>query len=373
MVILFAGGGTGGHLYPALSLADELKGRDPGLEIAFMGTPNRMEATLVPRSGYGFYPVEVVGMPRRLGPELITFGRTLFGSVGAARQVISRLRPAIVVGTGGYVSAPAILAAAQLGIPTMLCEQNRLPGIANRFLALFAREVVTSFPDSDRYFPAGKVHCLGNPIRPEVYRLDRESARARLEFPPTDRLLLVTGGSLGARSINRAFVGAVAGLLTRPDWSVLHVSGRADHAALAEETAELGLGDRYRLVPYLDDLPVAIAASDLVLSRAGATTVAELTAAGKPMVLVPFQFGGKDQPANAAALMAAGAAVVLDDRDLSGLAPVISSLLDDPERRAAMAAASGTWGRPEAARVIADRMLALAAGSVALPTPVNRV
>jgi UDP-N-acetylglucosamine--N-acetylmuramyl-(pentapeptide) pyrophosphoryl-undecaprenol N-acetylglucosamine transferase len=373
VVILFAGGGTGGHLYPALALAEELKGRDPSLEIAFMGTPNRIEATLVPAHGYGFYPIEVMGMPRKLGPELLKFGQTLAGSVSAARRVLRTLKPAVVVGTGGYVSAPAILAGAALGIPTVLCEQNRLPGVANRMLATVAREVMTTFVDSNRYFPASKVHCLGNPIRPDVYRLDRDEARRRLGFVTPPHLLLVTGGSLGARSINTAVKGAARDWLARPDWTVLHVSGRTDFEDLSAETAGLDLGDRYRLVPYLDDMPVAIAASDLVLSRAGATTVSELTAAGKAMVLVPFQHGGKDQPANAQALAEAGAAVVCDDRDLSGLGTVIAGLMDDAERRKSLSAASRQWGRPEAARAIADRILALALAGPALPRAVNRV
>ncbi|HEY9899661.1 MAG TPA: undecaprenyldiphospho-muramoylpentapeptide beta-N-acetylglucosaminyltransferase [Pantanalinema sp.] len=359
-VVLFAGGGTGGHLYPALALADELKRMAPGAKVAFMGTPHRIEATLVPQAGHLFYPVEVRGMPRRLGPELITFARALAGSLVEARRVLRELRPDVVVGTGGYVSAPAIIAAALEGVPAMICEQNVFPGIANRLLSRLVREVATTFPESDAYFP-GKARCLGNPIRSEVYSLSKEEARERLGFVSTPHLLVVTGGSLGARSINRALTGALPDLLRHEDWSILHVSGSTDHAEVAEATR--GLGDRYRLVPYMEALPVALAASDLVLSRAGATTVAELTAAGKPMVLVPFQHGGKDQPANARALMEAGAALALDDGDLSGLGGTLSGLMDDPECRARMGQASRRFGRPEAARAIAERILALSASS----------
>ncbi|HEY9857445.1 MAG TPA: undecaprenyldiphospho-muramoylpentapeptide beta-N-acetylglucosaminyltransferase, partial [Stenomitos sp.] len=296
MRVLFAGGGTGGHLYPAMALAEELRARDPQATIAFMGTPSRIEATLVPQAGYPFYPVDVRGMPRKLGPELVGFLKALVGSLGAARRVIQELAPDVVVGTGGYVSAPAILAAASLGRPALICEQNVFPGIANRVLSRFATQVMTTFPESDRYFPKGKAVNLGNPIRSEVYTLNREEARERLGVH-AEHLLLVTGGSLGARSINRALVSALPELLQAADWGILHVAGKGDFAEVAAQTESLKLGDRYRLVPYLEDLPVAIAASDLVLSRAGATTVAELTAAAKPMVLVPFQFGGKDQPA----------------------------------------------------------------------------
>lgn len=360
-VVLFAGGGTGGHLYPALALADALRTMDPDGRVAFMGTPHRIEATLVPQAGYPFYPVEVKGMPRRLGPELLGFAKALFASLHEARRVLRELKPDVVVGTGGYVSAPALLAAALEGVPAMICEQNVFPGLANRVLSRLVREVATTFPASDSYFQRGKPHCLGNPIRSEVYTLSQEAARERLGFPLTPHLLVVTGGSLGARSINRALTGALEDLLSHEDWSVLHVSGKNDHAEVAEATR--GLGDRYRLVPYMEDLPVALAASDLVLSRAGATTVAELTAAGKPMVLVPFQHGGKDQPANARALMEAGAALALDDRDLAGLGETLSGLMDDPECRSRMGQASRRFGRPEAAEAIATRILALAASS----------
>ncbi len=362
MSILFAGGGTGGHLYPALALADEIKAQKPDWPIAFMGTATRMEAQLVPQHGYPFYPVHVVGMPRKLGPELLRFGKALVGSVNEARRIIREVRPLIVVGTGGYVSAPAVLAARMEGIPAVICEQNVFPGVANRVLAQVATRIFTTFPESDRYFPSGKVECLGNPIRPEAYRLSREEARARLGFPQVPHLLVVTGGSLGAKSINRATTAALEAWLDNPDWAILHVTGKGDFAAVQEATTPWKDDARYRLVEFLSEMPAAIAAADLVVSRAGATTLAELTAAGKPMVLVPYPFGGKDQPANARSLSEAGAAVALDDRDLSGLSGAVSSLMREPERRERMGEASRKFGRPDAAQTIVSRLIALAQG-----------
>ncbi len=363
MSILFAGGGTGGHLYPALALAGELRRHHPDLAIAFMGTPSRMEAQLVPQHGYPFHPVNVVGMPRKLGPELIGFGKALWGSVAEARRIIREVKPRLVVGTGGYVSAPAVLAAKLEGIPAVICEQNAFPGIANRVLARVATTVFTTFPPSDRHFPPGKVECLGNPIRPEAYQLSRAEARARLGFPPVDKLLLITGGSLGARTINQAATDALERWLAQRDWAILHVTGKGDLAAVEERTARFRAEPRYRVMEFLAEMPAAIAGADLVVSRAGATTLAELAAAGKPMVLVPFQFGGKDQPANARSLSEAGAAISLDDRDLSGLADAVESLMHDAERRERMSAASRRFGRPDAAERIAARLIALAAGS----------
>lgn len=360
MSILFAGGGTGGHLYPALALAEAIREAEPDWPIAFMGTPTRMEAQLVPQHGYPFHPVTVMGMPRKLGPELLRFGKTLFSSVSQARRIIRELQPRIVVGTGGYVSAPAVLAARQEGIPAVLCEQNVFPGLANRALSQVATRVFTTFPQSDRYFPAGKVECLGNPIRPDAYRLDRAEARARLGFPPSEHLLVVTGGSLGAKSINRATVDALEGWLSHADWSVLHVAGKGDFPAVEAATSRWKEHPRYRLVEFLSEMPAAVAASDLVVSRAGATTLAELTAAGKPMVLVPFQYGGKDQPANARSLSEAGAALSLDDRDLGALSDAVETLMRDAERRTRMSEASRGFGRPDAAQRIAARLVALA-------------
>lgn len=360
MSILFAGGGTGGHLYPAFALAEIIRQQRPEWPIAFMGTPARMEAKLVPEHGYAFHPVEIIGMPRKLGPELLRFGKLLLNSVAEARRVIREVKPRIVVGTGGYVSAPAVLAARLEGIPAVICEQNVFPGVANRVLAQVATRVFTTFPESDRYFPKGKAECLGNPIRPEAFRLTREEARAILGFPPTPHLLLVTGGSLGARSLNRATVEALEAWLAQPDWAVLHVAGQADMAAVQEATEAWKDSPRYRLVEYLSEMPAAIAAADLVVSRAGATTLAELTAAGKPMVLVPFQHGGKDQPANARSLSEAGAAIALDDHHLVGLGEVVAALMHDAERRALMSDASRRLGKPDAAEKIVERLFELA-------------
>lgn len=360
MSVLFAGGGTGGHLYPALALAAEVRRQYPDWPIAFMGTATRMEAQVVPQHGYPFHPVEIVGMPRKLSPELLRFGRTVAGSVAAARRIIREVKPLLVVGTGGYVSAPAVIAARLEGIPAVICEQNAFPGVANRALAPFATKIFTTFPQSDRYFPRRKVECLGNPIRPEAYQLTQAEARERLDFPPVPHLLLVTGGSLGAKSINRATTEALERWLSHADWAVLHVAGKGDVQAVREATARWQAEPRYRLVEYLAEMPAAIAAADLVVSRAGATTLAELTAAGKPMVLVPYPFGGKDQPANAQSLASAGAAVKLDDQDLSGLGETVETLMRDPEHRARMIQASRRFGRPDAARRIVMRFRELA-------------
>lgn len=352
--VMFAGGGTGGHLYPAFALAEELKRQRPELALSFMGTPNRLEATLVPKQGYRFHAVEVRGMPRKLGPELLGFGVGLGRAIAHARRILATERPEIVVGTGGYVSAPAVVAARLEGIPVLLLEQNARPGLANRALSRLADRVFTSFPGTEPCFPRGKAQTLGTPIRPEVYLLGAEEARARLGFPQTPHLLLVTGGSLGAKSVNRALLEALPAILDHEDWSVLHAAGSQDYSELKQQAPE---HERYRLVEYLDDMPAAIASADLVVGRAGATTVAELTAAGKPMVLIPYPYGGGDQPINAKRLEQAGAAIVIPDDRASELGQALASLLDEGQRRAQMAGHSRSAGHPEAARAIALEVL----------------
>lgn len=378
--ILFAAGGTGGHLYPALAIAEELRRREPDLPIAFAGTPDHLEASVVPREGYPFHPIRVTGMPRRPGPAMIRFGLLLGLAILRARRLLQELRPAVVVGCGAYVSVPAIVAARSLGIPTLLAEANAYPGLANRVLGHLADLVAVSIPGTEKNFPPGKAVCLGNPIRAAFGAGDREAARNALGFPPTKRLLVITGGSLGAQALNDAAIELLDRILAHQDWSVLHVAGPRNLVGVAERTAatarrtgaepslapdavaeEFEAHDgRYRLVGYCDRMPEAILAADLVVSRSGATTVAELTAAGRPGVLVPLSIN-PDQAANARYLAEAGAAVVVqNDRVRTELGQALLPLLEDPARLEAMGRAARSLGRPDAASAIATEILRLA-------------
>jgi UDP-N-acetylglucosamine--N-acetylmuramyl-(pentapeptide) pyrophosphoryl-undecaprenol N-acetylglucosamine transferase len=367
-MILFAAGGTGGHLYPALAIAEEIRRRHPELPIAFAGTPDHLEAQVVPREGYPFHPIRVVGMPRKPGPALLRFGWLLGSAVVQAYALIRRLRPSAVVGCGAYVSVPAILAARLAGVPTLVAESNAFPGLANRLVGRFADRVAVAIPGTEAQFPPGKAVCLGNPIRAAFGNGDRAAAREALGFPPTDRLLLVTGGSLGAQALNAAFAALLDQVLERPDWSVLHISGAKHLADVAAATGAVPDGaqahtareGRYRLLPYCDQMPQAILAADLLVSRAGATIVSELTAAGRASLLVPLTIN-PDQAANAKFLADQGAAVVVsNDNAGSELAQVLLPLLAAPDRIAQMATAAKTLGKPDAAIEIADEVLRLA-------------
>ncbi|MFP5502041.1 MAG: undecaprenyldiphospho-muramoylpentapeptide beta-N-acetylglucosaminyltransferase [Candidatus Sericytochromatia bacterium] len=359
--LIFTGGGTGGHLYPALAVAEALKALAPRADILFVGTPDRLEARVVPEHGYRFEAIPASGLSRRP----IAAAKALWqlaGAVWRARRLLKRERPRAVLGTGGYVSAPVLLAARLEGIPVVLQEQNVVPGKVNRWIAGFAHTVATSFPGSERYFPGQTLLLVGNPIREAALAIDPAEARRQLGLPVTGRLLLVTGGSQGAQSINSAVVGALPALLEQTDWQVLHVTGPEKLEQVQSQAGALAEHPRYHLLGYTEAMPQAIVASDMVISRAGATTLAELTAAGKPMLLVPYPYAGGHQRLNAEAIVEAGGGLEIADAalDPATLEAALLPLMADPARLAEMAAASRSLGRPAAARELAALLAGLA-------------
>jgi UDP-N-acetylglucosamine--N-acetylmuramyl-(pentapeptide) pyrophosphoryl-undecaprenol N-acetylglucosamine transferase len=355
--IVFAGGGTGGHLFPALAVAGELRRRHPSAAIVFVGGTRGLETRLVPQAGFPLRTLPVSGLKgaSQLG--------LLLASAAAALGVLRCLgwflahRPGLVVGVGGYASGPAVLAAWLLRVPTMLMEQNHFPGATNRWLAPRADAVcVPSNAAKARLKGIGLV--TGNPVRPEFTSIGPPPNGARLG-------LLVFGGSRGARSINRAMVTALPQLAAMsPPPRVVHQTGSEEHSSVARAYAEHPRLDA-DVRPFLDDMPARLADADLVVCRAGATTVAELAAAGRPAILVPFPFASDDhQRANAEAVRDAGAAIMIEDRDLDAArcAAEIAALAGDPTRRLRMAAAARTLARPAAAQRIADVADALLEG-----------
>jgi UDP-N-acetylglucosamine--N-acetylmuramyl-(pentapeptide) pyrophosphoryl-undecaprenol N-acetylglucosamine transferase len=320
MNVLFAGGGTGGHLYPAIAIADALRAR---ANVRFVGTADRLEASIVPQAGYPLAYVTSRPLARKLSPKtLLTVGANALG-IAQALRTLRAARPDIVIATGGYVCFPVVVAARILRLlrlssaPIALLEPNARPGLTNRLLAPLVDEIWGAFPAGDGAFAANYVRT-GIPVRASLRRHNnRIEAARRLGLDPNRRTLLAIGGSLGARSINEA----VAALVTRRalprDWQVLHVSGERDYAYMQAEEREL-FGDNHAvLVPYLPDLADAYAVSDLVLARSGASTLGELAALGLPSILVPYPFAAEEhQLANATAFEQAGAAAILPDREL---------------------------------------------------------
>ena len=355
--VVVAGGGTGGHLFPALAVAGALRRRRPDLRVAFVGGRRGIETRLVPRAGYPLRTLPLSGL-KGAGPASRVVAAAA-AAWGVARCVAWMLadRPALVVGVGGYASGPAVLAARIVGVTTMVMEQNHFPGATNRWLAPRVDVVCVPSEAAARRL-RGNVIVTGNPVRPEFATIGEPPAGPALS-------LLVFGGSRGARSINRAMVDALADLeRIEPAPRVVHQTGPEGEAAVREA---YGAHPRIRaeVRAFLDDMPARVEAADLVVCRAGATTLAELAAAGRPSILVPFPFAADDhQRLNAEAVVEAGGAAMIRDAELTGpaLADAIATLARDAGRRREMGRAVRALARPDAADRIADVAEALLDG-----------
>jgi UDP-N-acetylglucosamine--N-acetylmuramyl-(pentapeptide) pyrophosphoryl-undecaprenol N-acetylglucosamine transferase len=352
-LVLIAGGGTGGHVFPALAVAAELVAA--GAAVEFAGTARGFEARLVPSAGYTLHTLPVRGLRGKSPIDLIRGGALLPIAFARAIALVGRLRPDAVLGVGGYASGPALAAAWCRRVPIALHEQNAIPGLTNQVLARLARIVAVSFEASRGSF-ARPVVVTGNPVRAAFFEIPPV-------LPAVQIRLLIFGGSQGSRVINRA-VAAALPLLAGAPLEIVHQTGEADLAEVRTPYAGSSFATA-RVVPFLDDMPAAFAAADLILSRAGATTSAELAAAGRGALLVPFAAAaGGHQEANARALVAAGAAEIMLERDLDGarLAARLRDLAGDPGRLADMGARARTLARPDAARDVARLVLGLVRG-----------
>ena len=363
MRILIAGGGTGGHLYPGIALARELLRRNPSAQVSFVGTAEGLEARVVPREGFELDMIRVAGLKGKDRAERLRGLLLLPSAAIDAWRVISRRRPEVVVGVGGFASGPVLALAAVRGYPTMLLEQNALPGLTNRLLAGFVRAAAVNFEDALSYFPrTGFV--AGNPVRPEFFSARNEEANDHTSKPLNAARVLVFGGSQGAHAINVAMVEAAARLAaTGVQLAITHQTGERDLDLMRTAYQRAGLAARVEA--FLFEIDGEMKAADLVICRAGATTLAELTASGRPAILVPLPTATDDhQRKNAEVLERAGAGLVIDERDLSGdrLADVIAKLVADPAQRRQMSEAARQLARPDAAARIADRVEQLGQG-----------
>jgi UDP-N-acetylglucosamine--N-acetylmuramyl-(pentapeptide) pyrophosphoryl-undecaprenol N-acetylglucosamine transferase len=355
--IVIAGGGTGGHLYPGLAVARELLARRPDAQVSFVGTARGIESRIVPEEGFELDTIRSAGLKgKRLGSLLRGFGLLPLSAIDAWR-VLSRRRPDVVIGVGGYSSGPVVLLASLRGVPSMLLEQNATPGITNRLLARVVRAAAVSFEPTLSYF-RGRGFVSGNPVRSEFFAIGPRPGGSSTSN------VLVFGGSQGAHAINQAMVEAAPYLarLSEP-LSIVHQTGERDFETVKQGYARAGLDAR--LAPYLREMHREMSDADLIVCRAGATTIAEVAAAGRAAVFIPLP-GAVDnhQAQNAAILSRAGAAVLLEQATLSGeaLAREIVALAGDEPRRARMADTARGFARPDAARLIVDRVLALAEG-----------
>lgn len=364
MKVIVSGGGTGGHIYPALTIADEIKKLRPDTKIVFVGTEEGLEKTIIPRYGYPLEYIKVAGFRRSLSLDTLRSIFKLFCGLWDARQVLRKEKPDLVIGTGGYVCGPVVFLAALQKIPCCIQEQNALPGVTNKILSRFVSKVFLGYREAANYFKgSADLVYTGNPIRTEILKYSREEAIKELGLDPLKKTILVSGGSRGARSINNAMLEAVPALSGRHDVQVLHATGVANYEQHMAKLAKKGkLGDNIIIKPYLHNMPVALAAADLAVFRAGAIGLAELMARGVPSVLIPFPYAtANHQEFNARAVEAKGGAKVILDKDLTGekLLEAIEYLLLHQEKLQKMALAAKDLGKPQAAEEIAREALAL--------------
>ncbi len=349
--MMIEGGGTGGHVFPGIALAEEVVTRHPDNDVVFVGTALGLEAKVVPAAGFPIELIQVKGLKGKGPLKLLANALLLPRAFVQCWRVLRKWQPDIVVGVGGYASGPVVLAAWMLRIPTAVQEQNALAGFTNRLLGRLVEAAFTAFPEAGRYFRKGKVYQLGNPIRRELMDNYMRPSQAH------DKLrLLVFGGSQGAHALNMRVIEALPHLADlRERIEVVHQTGARDREAVEKGYRAVGFAPDVR--EFIDDMSGAYARSDLVLCRAGATTLAELTTCKKASILVPFPAAADNhQFMNAKSLVDAGAAVMIEEKDLTGelLAAEIRAILTHPERREQMSRAAGRLGRPQASREIAD-------------------
>jgi UDP-N-acetylglucosamine--N-acetylmuramyl-(pentapeptide) pyrophosphoryl-undecaprenol N-acetylglucosamine transferase len=365
-VVVFSGGGTGGHLYPALALAEALVSRRPDVRPYFVGAERGVEARVLPAQGIEHLLVPARGVARGAGLPGWSLFRDLLRSLSQVAALFQRLRPALVVVTGGYAGAPAGAVAVLRGIPLALQEQNSVPGVTTRLLARFARQIHAAFPETLPRLPRAaraRTRLSGNPVRPPV-PLGRHAARGVFALSPEGLLVLVVGGSQGSLALNRAVLEAVRGVqqgrLPRPEGlQLLWSTGPSHLSATSAALAEMGAPDWVRAVGYIERMDAALAGADLALSRAGAMATSEFLAWGLPAVLVPLPTAAADhQTENARSLEAAGAALHLPESALGGdpLWRKVLEVVADPERLAASREAALALARPDAAQRIAEEL-----------------
>ena len=356
--VIISGGGTGGHIYPGISLACEIKDRDIKNDILFVGTERGLESKLIPREGFKIVKIKAQGIKRKICFENLTAIVIFLISLFQSYNIIKKYKPDIVIGTGGYVSGSVVLMAAILGIPTFVHEQNVIPGITNKFLSRITRATFLSFNQSKEYFSnKAKLIFTGNPIRFKNIKQNTDREYKKFNLDSLKKAILVLGGSKGAASINRAVLRGVDLIkdVIKNNWQVLLISGQDDYDNIMKMVGE----DHkiFSVEPYLYDIEKAYSLADLVICRAGATTLAEISAYGLPAILIPYPYATHNhQEVNARIFTREGAAILILEKDLSDkkLAQVLLDILKDKNRLEMMARKSRELSNENSAKKIVD-------------------
>ncbi|MGI4875221.1 MAG: undecaprenyldiphospho-muramoylpentapeptide beta-N-acetylglucosaminyltransferase [Janthinobacterium lividum] len=359
MKFIISGGGTGGHIFPAVAIANEIRRRLPDAEILFVGANGRMEMTRVPEAGYNIVGLDITGLQRRITPQNLLFPVRVFRSVRAAGKLIGQFHPDAVVGVGGYASAPVLLAATSRGIPSLIQEQNSYAGLVNKLLARRVNKICVAYDGMGSFFPAKKIVLTGNPVRTEIAHGSRADAQQFFNLDPTKKTLLVVGGSLGARTLNLATAAALP-RLREAGVQLLWQTGKL-YAPEAQAQTSPYAADHLQALEFIQRMDLAYAAADVVISRAGALSVSELCLTGKASILVPSPNVAEDhQTKNARSLVSKGAAVLITDEHAAArLYDEALRLLANPERQHQLAERVQELARPDATAAIVDELFKL--------------
>jgi UDP-N-acetylglucosamine--N-acetylmuramyl-(pentapeptide) pyrophosphoryl-undecaprenol N-acetylglucosamine transferase len=359
MKFIISGGGTGGHIFPAVAIANEIRRREPTADILFVGANGRMEMTRVPEAGYEIVGLDITGLQRRLTPQNLLFPVRVFRSVRKAGKLVESFRPDAVVGVGGYASAPVLLAATSRGIPSLIQEQNSYAGLVNKLLGRRVSKICVAYEGMESFFPADKIVLTGNPVRTEIARGNRAEAQEFFGLDTTKKTLLIIGGSLGARTLNLATAAALP-RLREAGIQLLWQTGKLYYPEAQRQAADYA-ADKLQALEFIKRMDLAYAAADVVISRAGALSVSELCLTGKASVLVPSPNVAEDhQTKNALALVSKGAAVLITDEHAAArLYDETLRLLSDPERQHQLSERVHELARPNATVAIVDELFSL--------------
>ena len=364
MKIILSGGGTGGHIYPAITIANNIKVLRPDAEIIFVGTKDGLESKIIPRYGYSLKYITVAGFQRKFNFSTIVSSVKLCCGMLEAFRFLKAWKPDLVIGTGGYVCGPILFWASIMGIPTCIQEQNAMPGVTNKILSYFVKMIFLGYKEGEKYFPGKALkRVTGNPVRKTIMADIKEQALKEFQLSPHKKTLLVFGGSRGAKTINLAMAYIEKKFAGRDGIQILHATGEDAYTTyIAQLDKSVIEAENIRILPYIHEMPLALAVADIAVSRAGAIGLAELMVKGIPSILIPYPYAtANHQEFNARALEAAGAAVVILDKELTGekLQEEIERLLVKDEVLLDMKTAAIKASKPHAAEDIAEQALDL--------------
>ena len=365
--ILLSGGGTGGHIYPALAIADEICKKNPDVEILFAGTKEGLEKNIVPQAGYSIEYIRSAGIERRFTLENVKNFSLAAAGLWDAKKLLDEFKPNVVIGTGGYVCGPILLMAGLKKIPILLQEQNAILGITNRIVQRFAQKIALGDARASQVLKGDlqRIKVTGNPVRPEFFQIDRQEARRRLGISEDEKLLVITGGSRGARSLNMNSLGIHRWVKETPNLRLIHGTGTTQWESFCEflQNNSLEITDSKREVcPYLKNMPEILRSADFIISRAGALALAEIAVCEIPSLLVPYPFAAEDhQTANAKSFVEVDAAVTVADRDLTEerMRRAVMEIFEGTEKLSQMRENVKKIAKPNATAEIADMALSL--------------